>query len=85
MIKTLSRDTSPQAEAVLLDILRRMPPWRKLQLVEESCRATMTVTAAGIRARHPDASEDVVQYCLRVAMLGESLADAVYGRPEGTA
>jgi hypothetical protein len=83
MARTLSRDTTPEAEAVQLAALREMPPWRKLQLVEESCRAAIAMTEAGIRARHPEASEDEVRHRLRVAILGESLAEAAYDRPAG--
>lgn len=84
MSRTLSRDTSPEAEAVLLAALRRMPPWKKLQLVEESCAAAIAMTKAGIHARHPNASEEERLYLLRVALLGRSLAEAAYGPFEGS-
>ena len=83
MGRTLSRDTSPEAEEVQLAILRTMPAWKKLRLVEDSCRATVALVEAGVRARHPRASEDEVRYRVRVAVLGKSLAEAAYGRPDG--
>jgi len=79
MARTLSRDTSPEAEAIQLRVLRGLSAWRKLQLVEESSRLTRTLIEAGIRARHPEASGDEVRYRVHVAILGEALAEAVYG------
>ncbi len=80
MTKTLSRDTSPEAEAVQLAILRGMPAWRKWQLIEESCRLTATLVEAGIRARHPGASDEEIEHRVRVVVLGEELAEAVRAR-----
>lgn len=31
----LFSDTSPEAEAVLIDLLRQAPPWRKFEMVGE--------------------------------------------------
>ena len=48
---TRSRDTDPQAEAVQLEIYRRMPAGRKIQLVFEAIDLSRAVARAGIRGR----------------------------------
>ena len=83
MAKTLARDTSPEAEAALLEVLSRSPAWRKFQMVEESNRLTKSMVASGIRARHADLSAQQIRYKLFEAMLGAELAAAAYrGRRE---
>ena len=51
----LFSDTSPEAEAVLLDGLRRMSGWRKLQVVGQLNARMRTLLLAGLRSRHPTA------------------------------
>ncbi len=77
------RDTDPAAERVRSELFRRMPPWRKAALVEEACRETWQVLLAGIRARHPEAAEEEILWRARVAWVGEDLARAAWGGPEG--
>ena len=50
--RTLSRDTSPEAEAVQLEIYRRMPGWRKLELMAEANQRAREQALAGLRLRH---------------------------------
>ncbi len=83
MAKTLSRDTAPEAEVVQLEVLRGLSAWRKWELVEESSRLTRILIVAGIKARYPGISEDEVCYRVHEAILGETLADAVYGETNG--
>jgi hypothetical protein len=80
MAKTLSRDTTPEAEAVQIQALRRMPPWRKVRLVEESNRLTRALIEAGVRSRHPGASCEEVRHQVLIAFLGAELAAKVQAR-----
>lgn len=77
--RTLSRDTSPEAEAVQIEIYRRMPAWRKLEIMEEANRNTRELALAGLRMRHPDAGPDELFRRLMDLTLGEELAERVYG------
>jgi hypothetical protein len=79
-------DTSPDAAEVQLRILREMPAWRKVQLVEDANRTARRLAMAGISLRHPDASEAERVRLLMDLVLGEPLAAEVYGRrrPAGT-
>lgn len=67
------RDTRPEAERVLLERIRRMTPAKRL---EEGLRASVTcrhVIRAGIRARHPEYSEDDVEDALARTLWGDAL------------
>lgn len=84
--RTLSRDTTPEAEAVQVEIFRRMSSRQKLALVEEANRNARELALAGLRLRHPEAGPDELFRRLMDLTLGEELAERVYGpltmRPE---
>lgn len=76
---TLSPDTDPRVEAARLEIFRRMPSWRKFELVEEAILASRQLALAGLRARHPDAGADELERRLMALLHGEELAARVWG------
>lgn len=76
---TLSPDTDPDAERVQIEIFRRMPAWRKVQLVEDANRTARQLALAGLRHRHPEAGPDELRRRLFGLFLGEELATRVYG------
>lgn len=78
---TLSLDTDPEAERVQLEILRRMPPWRKMELVDDAIQTSRTLAMAGLRSRHPDATPEELQRRFFGLWLGEELATLVFGPP----
>lgn len=78
---TLSEDTDPRAEAVQLEILRRMPAWKKMELVAGAIRTSRALALAGLRRRHPQASPAQLKRLLMDLLLGEELARKVYGPP----
>lgn len=69
----------PEVEQLQIDQLRKMPPWRKLELLSEMNRTVRTLALAGLRQRHPN--ESLVQHRRRLAdlALGPELATRVYG------
>lgn len=77
--RTLSIDTTPDAEAVQIEIYRRMSARRKLELVEEENRTARELALAGLRQRHPDAGPEELFRRLMDLLLGEELAAQVYG------
>jgi hypothetical protein len=77
--RTLSRDTSPEAEAVQVEIYRRMSPRRKLELVAEENRKARELALAGLHQRHPTATPQELFRRLMDLTLGEELAAEVYG------
>lgn len=50
-------DTQPEAEAVMLDLLRQTPVWRKLQLMEQLNQMTYSLVMGELRQRHPQVGE----------------------------
>jgi len=78
-MKTQSPDTSPEAEQVLIELLRRAPAWRRLQLTDQMSATVRNLSMAGVRSRHPLASEAEVRRRFADLHLGPELAARVYG------
>ena len=76
---TLSEDTDPEAEKVQLEILRRMPAWKKFELVSEAIETSRVLAMAGLRHRHPDAPPEELHRRFLDLWLGKELAFEVYG------
>ncbi len=74
-------DTSPEAELVQLEILRKKTPAEKLQMVSRLNATLRTLMLSGIAMRHPDFSEEQRRRKMMDQLLGETLAEAVYGPP----
>jgi hypothetical protein len=53
----LAADTTADIERRQVDAWRRLSPVERLRLVSDTTRAVMNLCLAGIRRRHPDASE----------------------------
>ncbi len=78
----LSSDTSPEVERLQVESWRRMSPLRKAQILTEITRAVQQLSLAGIRLRHPNASDRECALRLAVLTLGRDLASRAY--PEST-
>lgn len=76
-------DTSAAAEAVLIKLLRGAPAWRKLAMVGQLNQTVRTFAMAGLRDRHPHASELELRRHLADILLGAETAEQVYGKLEG--
>ena len=66
----LSLDSSPEMERLQIALWRRMSPLEKALAVDGLSRATQELALAGIRQRHPHASER--EYRLRLAVLNNT-------------
>ncbi|MSU35604.1 MAG: hypothetical protein EXS36_10920 [Pedosphaera sp.] len=78
-MKTQSPDTSFEAEQVLIELLRRAPPWRKLGMVEDSNHSVKELLMAGLRERFPLDLPGVLRRRFADLWLGPDLALAAYG------
>jgi hypothetical protein len=78
-MRTQSPDTSPEAEKVLMELLRRTPAWRKLRLVEDTNHSLRDLLLAGLRERFPEDPPAVRRRRLAELWLGPELAAAAYG------
>ncbi len=72
-------DTSPEARRVLYDLYRRMPLGRRLELVFDMCDTGRALAIAGLRMRHPEATEEELQRLWARQHLGQELFERVYG------
>lgn len=70
-MRTQSPDTSPEAEQVLVELLRKTPPWRRLQLATRSTASMRALSLAGLRLRHPDADDTEFRVLAARHFLGE--------------
>jgi hypothetical protein len=78
MASPLALDTSPEIECLQVEAWRRMSAAEKAALVTGLTQAAYTLTWAGARHRHPEASPR--EHFLKVAILtlGPALACAAY-------
>ena len=74
----LSRDTSAESERMQVELWRAMSPLEKLSLVSAISRNVQELSLAGIRERHPRATEDELLIRLAVLKLGAELAQRAY-------
>jgi len=81
-MSTLWPDTHPDAERLLIDLLRQSPPWRKLEMVAQMNETVRMLALAGLRARHPDQTPEQLRRRLADLLLGPELAARVYGPPD---
>ena len=75
----MTRDTTPEAEAVLLRLWRETPGWRKWQMMEGLNRTARELALAGLRRRYPDAGPAELRRRLADLLLGPELAARAYG------
>jgi hypothetical protein len=72
-------DTEPQAEQVLINLLRRASVARKLEMLGQMNAAARQMALQGLRIRHSGATEAQLQRYLADLLLGSELAVRVYG------
>jgi len=78
-VRTLAEDTHPDAERVLIELLRRATPARKLAMVLDANRTARLLALAGLRERHPGESAARLRRRLADLWLGPELAAKAYG------
>jgi hypothetical protein len=78
-LTTLFSDTGPEAEQVLINLLRRAPVTRKLEMLGQMNAAARQLALQGLRARHPGATEAQLQRYMADLVLGPELAARAYG------
>ena len=73
-------DTSLEAWKVFLDIQRRMTPGEKIVRSLQHAEFRRSLMMAGLRRRHPDASERQIFLMYARQKLGGDLFEKVYGQ-----
>lgn len=74
----LSRDTSADVERLQIEAWRRMSPLEKAGIMSHATMDALTLALAGIRQRHPGASERECFLRLAALQLGSTLVRQVY-------
>lgn len=77
---TLARDTTEAAARIRLDIVRNLDGPTRLALACQMSDEARAVSAAGIRHRHPDWSEQQIRDALLELLVGPELAAKVLNR-----
>jgi len=75
----LFSDTAPEAEAVLIRLLRQAPSWRKLEMVDQLNQSVKLLALTGLRQRFPLENDECIRRRLADLLLGEEMALKVYG------
>jgi hypothetical protein len=73
-------DTHPAALARYIELLKARAPYERLAQASALTCMTRELAAAGIRQRHPDASEQEVRARLAVRLYGRVVAERLFGR-----
>lgn len=74
----LSRDTTEEAERRQVEAWRRMDGPERAEAIRGACSAARTFAFAGLRARHPDASERLLVALYAELTAGLELARRAY-------
>ncbi len=79
-MSALYPDTDPKIEALQFELIRRMPAWKKLAVVDSLNETVKAPAVGGIKQRHPTATAEQIRRMLADLLLGEELARRVYDR-----
>jgi len=72
-------DTDPKMEALQVQLLRGVPPWRKMEMLAGLNVYARELALSGLRRRFPQAEEAEIQRRLADLLLGPELARKVFG------
>ena len=72
-------ETSPEAEQVLIELLRNMPSAKKGDLVFDVLKMGRELAIAGLQYRFPDATDEQIRLLYAKQQLGDKLFREVYG------
>ncbi len=78
-MRTLARDTHPEAERVLIELWRRCSPARKMSMVLSANQTARELALAGLRERFPNDDPARLRRRLADLWLGPELAAKAYG------
>lgn len=78
-MSALSSDTHPKMEALQIKLLRQASPTRKMNMLVALNASARLLALTGLRAQYPQASEAELRRRLANLLLGEELAQKVYG------
>ena len=71
-------DTHPKIEQMQIELIRKMPSWKKFATVDDLNETVRTLAISGIKQRHPGATPTEIRRMLADILLGQELARKVY-------
>jgi hypothetical protein len=71
-------DTHPKIDQMQIELIRKMPSWKKFAIVDDLNETVKAFAISGIKQRHPGATQDQIQRMLADIMLGPELSRKVY-------
>jgi hypothetical protein len=81
-LRGIPEDTTPEAFRIQCDIFRKMTPTERLRRTFDLIDFAERLSAAGIRERHPEYSNEQVRMALIRMRLGDELFKQVYPQVE---
>jgi hypothetical protein len=78
-MSSLYSDTHPKMEALQIRLWREASPARKMEMMADLNASLKTLALCGLRQRYPRATESELHRRLAGLILGEVLANEVYG------
>lgn len=78
-MSALFSDTHPKMEALQIQLWRQASPTRKMQMVAQLNQSARMLALAGLRSQYPQANEAELWRRLAGLLLGEEIANKVYG------
>lgn len=76
-MRTQSPDTSPEAERVQIELLRKATPARRFRLARSLSQTMIQVSRANIRRLHPEMDEEELKLLFVEIYYGKELAERV--------
>lgn len=77
VMRTQSSDTSPKAERVQIELLRKAGVAGRFKLFSSLNKSAIQWSRAGMRKAHPEASEDELAVLFVALCYGQTLADGL--------
>lgn len=75
----LYSDTHPKMEALQIQLWRQASPTRKMNMLAQLNQSARALALTGLRAQYPQASEAELHFQLASLLLGDEIAQKVYG------
>lgn len=72
-------DTHPKMEALQIQLWRQANPTRKMNMLAQLNASARLLALTGLRAQFPQASEAELRFKLASLLLGDEIAQKVYG------
>jgi len=77
-MKTLSPDTHSEAEKVLIELLRKTPAWRKLEMMSQITTTCRELALIGLQKRYPAATNEELKKRLAALVLPRQMVIRAY-------